>query len=341
MEILFQVYTNLINIIMRTGRIAFTFSGLFCLLICNATAQEVLSLKALSKKPLWDFLSTDFDTRQKAFTGTKDGKGIYRMTMPAGPDSLPFSPIDFPDLQELHLIGCMGAIPVNLNVLKNLQVLSITFIGPVMDWNSCGYRIPAFPSALYELKNLKVLIINSSPDFIDERIQELDNLEYLKVPLVTAPVSPVIKNNKLKVLIFSLDHDYSVNSNTLTRENTFVFSAPADLSWQNKNYRKFLKSKRTISNTVNTDQELVVRYAEGTLAMEGKIINGRPDGELMIFAPKSVLLADRTYERGRPKGNWTVFIRESFTNILVFTGNRIIINYHKDGKPYGSKEGTF
>ena len=212
-------------------------------------------------------------------------------------DSIDFSQLYFPNLQELHLIY-NEAFPKHIEIYKNLQVLDVVSLfgeesmGDTYDsWKVTtlekkGYRYPfIFPQEIYALKHLKILNFHLGGGFtyvtLSEQIGELRKLKALsmdgRTDNVVVPVSLLKKKRFNEDVMLSSPQKDRINFLSISRRKVSPYCI-------DNSFSKDVFRKSDISLHKQLFRSSYVRtYQNKSPMIKGNYKKNKPHGKWLLF----------------------------------------------------------
>lgn len=247
-------------------------------------------------------------------------------------DSIDFSQLYFPNLQELHLIY-NEAFPKHIEIYKNLQVLDVVslfgeeFMGDTYDsWKVTtlekkGYRYPfIFPQEIYALKHLKILNFHLGGGFtyvtLSEQIGELRKLKALsmdgRTDNVVVPVSLLKKKRFNEDVMLSSPQKDRINFLSISRRKVSPYCIENSFS-------KDVFRKSDISLHKQLFRSSYVRtYQNKSPMIKGNYKKNKPHGKWLLFYEDRTLCQERFYKNGIEDSVWTFYIKYKDGDLMKY-----------------------
>ena len=266
---------------------------------------------------------------------TIDKNKVYRlMLIGTYPDSIEFSKLNFPNLQELHMYR-NGTFPKDISIYINLQILDVDQLyGEIfVDYSAplqiaildtMGYKIPSvFPEEIYRLPHLKVLYFDVEKGTyvtLSEKVNELKQLDASYVHDYY---------NQLYIPVSLLQyHNFNV-------KQILGFGETANGYWK-RNPRKKIEEVEvfnTRSTKYKTHRMLfgtckyIQKYNNGNLMIQGRFEKRKPVGKWTMWYENGHICQERFYKDGVEDSVWTFWNRKDSSKTKYNSYNNDTIRY--------------
>ena len=242
---------------------------------------------------------------------------VYRIEISADTDIDEFASksANFPNLQELIIVGNFMSFPTGVFKFNKLQILDISFC--VADFCE-GKNVITLSDEFFELRNLKVIRFRrlSWLYYIPEKIAQLEQLmlfENESGPIIL-PVS-LAYLPKLQYLGLKY-REVEYHNSFYEFEKNFSFEEDENfIKWTHlkhcKNYFLDYSSYNCLDTNYNLktiDKKINYRYPNGKTSIKGQLSkNFLPDGHWKYYHENGRVKEDRFYNNGKEIGTWTVY----------------------------------
>ena len=266
---------------------------------------------------------------------TLNRNSIYRLRIIGPyPDSVAFSKLYFPNLQELH-VWKNGAFPKDISIYKKLQILDVdqlygeiffVYSAPlkITLLDTMGYKIPfVFPEEIYRLSHLKVLYFDTESETFITLSEKISSLKELEASYVHD------YHNQLYIPISLLQyHNFNI-------KQIIGFGETANGYWKRNPRRKIdevsvfnarstkYKTHRTFLKTCNYSK----KYNNGNLMIQGRFEKRKPVGKWTMYYEDGHICQERFYKDGVEDSVWTFWSETDTTKPDNYSYNTDTIRY--------------